>query len=430
MAREQVRVIGFSTAEPAAVWAIARDFCGLWHPVIATMEAERDAQGHLIRAFTAKGEGKTYRERLTYFSDTDMTLAYTHVEGIEGAEHYDARLSVSRAEKGGSAILMSASLSARADRARDIAAGTEAIFEDAVAALAAAAEAGAPQIPDAPLPEAAPIHSQMIDALPRLALDVTPERDGPLCLFLHGIGGARQNWQRQLAAIGHQTRAAALDLRGYGDSTLGPKQSTVDDYCADILRVAQVLGAEKLILVGLSYGSWIATSFAMRHPDRLAGLVLSGGCTGMSEAGASEREAFRVSREVPLNAGQVPADFAPAVVNVIAGPNANAEVRAELLASMAAIPASTYRDALICFTNPLEKFDFARLTMPVLMMTGEFDRLAPPAEIRGVAERIFDASKTPDVQFEVIPGVGHVCNVEGAEAYTRHLQRFVARLTA
>ena len=48
----------------------------------------------------------------------------------------------------------------------------------------------------------------------------------------------------------------------------------------------------------------------MRYPEMLAGLVLSGGCTGMSEAGPEEREAFRVSREVPLNAGQVPADFA------------------------------------------------------------------------------------------------------------------------
>jgi pimeloyl-ACP methyl ester carboxylesterase len=150
----------------------------------------------------------------------------------------------------------------------------------------------------------------------------------------------------------------------------------------------------------------------------------------MSEAGASEREAFRVSREVPLNAGQVPADFAPVVVNVIAGPDANAAVRAELLTSMSAIPAATYRDALVCFTNPLERFDFAALTMPVLMMTGEHDRLAPPSEIRSVAERIFDASKTPDVRFEVIAGVGHVCNVEGADAYTRHLQDFVARVAS
>lgn len=432
MAREKVQVIGFSSAEPAQVWAIARDFCGLWHPAIATIQAESDAQGHLIRAFTVKGEGKTYRERLTYFSDTDMTLAYSHVEGILDVESYNARLSIAVADQGGSVIQMTAHLVAPLARAKEIATGTEAIFKDAVAALARVAEQGATPSRMPPLAPTAATATLLIDDLPRLAVQVTPalggESQDTLCLFLHGIGGSRMNWQSQLGAVGDRVRAAALDLRGYGDSTLGPSQSTVDDYCDDILRVAQVLGAKRLILIGLSYGSWIATSFAMRYPDMLAGLVLSGGCTGMSEAGASERDAFRVSREVPLNAGQIPADFAPAVVNVIAGPDASPVVRAELLASMAAIPAATYRDALLCFTNPLEKFDFSKLNMPVLMMTGAHDRLAPPAEIRSVAERIFDASATPDVQFEVIAGVGHVCNVEGPADYNRHLTAFVTRV--
>ena len=250
-----------------------------------------------------------------------------------------------------------------------------------------------------------------------------------LCLFLHGIGGARSNWLEQLKSVGGVMRAAALDLRGYGDSTLGPRQSTVDDYCADILRVAEKLGAKRLVLVGLSYGSWIATSFAMRHPEMLDALVLSGGCTGMSEAGPDEREAFRVSREVPLNAGQTPADFAPAVVKVLASPNASDVIRQRLFDSMAAIPTATYRDALLCFTNPLERFDFSRLTMPVLMMTGEHDRLAPPAEIRGVAGRIWDMAPRPDVRFEVIARAGHVCNVEAPEDYNRPLLDLLGRLS-
>ncbi len=428
MARELVQITGLSKAKPAEVWAIARDFCAMWHPAIATMVAERDGEGHLIRAFTVRGEGKVYRERLTYFSDTDKTLAYTHIEGIAGAESYDARLTVSAIETGGSVISMSAQLFAAAGRAKEIAQGTEVIFRDAVAALGRMAESQPAATRSAVLPAGAPSETLLLDTLPRLAIDVTPVRSGPLCLFLHGIGGGRSNWRTQLGAVGDLTRAAALDLRGYGESTLGAEQSTVDDYCADILRVREVLGADKLILVGLSYGSWIATSFAMRHPELLAGLVLSGGCTGMSEAGAAEREAFRVSREVPLNAGQVPADFAPAVVNVISGPTASDAVRAELLASMAAIPPATYRDALLCFTNPLEKFDFSKIAVPVLLMTGEFDRLAPPAEIRAVAERIFDASRVPDVRFEIIAGVGHVCNVEGPDDYTRHLTNFVAKV--
>jgi pimeloyl-ACP methyl ester carboxylesterase len=187
-------------------------------------------------------------------------------------------------------------------------------------------------------------------------------------------------------------------------------------------------GARRLVLVGLSYGAWIATSFAMRHGHLLDGLVLSGGCTGMSEAGPDEREAFRLSREVPLDAGQAPRDFAPAVVKVLAGPNASEATRAALLASMSAIPAATYRDALRCFTNPLERFDFSRITMPALLMTGDHDRLAPPHEIRGVAGRIWDAAPRPDVRFEVIADAGHLCNLEQPEAYNRHLLAFLRRL--
>jgi pimeloyl-ACP methyl ester carboxylesterase len=272
------------------------------------------------------------------------------------------------------------------------------------------------------------LETVILDGNPRLALTATPTKPGPLVLFLHGIGGGRSNWQPQLRVAAQYGRAAALDLRGYGESGLGPAQSTIDDYCADILRVAGSLGADRLVLCGLSYGAWIATSFAMRYVERLAGLVLSGGCTGMSEASMEEREAFRQSREVPLTQGKTPADFAPAVVNVLAGPDAGEDVRHKLFASMAAIPAATYRDALHCFTHPTERFEFSKLTMPVLIMTGEHDRLASPAEIRSVAARIAETARRAYVRFEVIGGAGHVCNVERPKAYNAVLGQFLSEI--
>lgn len=425
MPRERVQVIGHASAEPAAVWAVAGDFLGRWHPAIERIEAEPGP--HETRRFTVKGEDTVYRERLIYRSDSDHVLSYTALSGIEGADRYVARLSVAPVEGGGSSILWTADITARADRLAAICAGTEAVFRaglDVLAALHGLAKA--PQAPPAAPP--APINDLVLDGTPRLALSVAGE--GPLVLFLHGIGGGRVNWHRQLSALAPHARAVALDLRGYGGSSLGFGPSTIDGYIEDILRVADHFGAQRFVLAGLSYGAWIATSFAMRHSDGLAGLVISGGCTGMSEAGPEEREAFRLSREVPLNAGQRPADFAPAVVNVLAGPDASPEIRAELLESMAAIPAETYRDALRCFTNPLEKFDFSNITCPVLAMTGEFDRLAPPAEIRTVAGRILDSAPAPDVRFEVIPRAGHLCNIENPGTYDRHLIAFVRRVTA
>lgn len=429
MARDRVEVLGVSTASPEAVWAIARDFCGAWHPAIATIRAERDAAGHLVRAFTVHGEGTLYRERRTFFSDSERTLAYTHLQGIAGVDAYDGRVTVTAGEGGGSTILWTAQAEASDPvRLAAICEGTKYIFEMGIAALSEAAIRGGEAFAGQALPAPVALNSMTVGETPRLALTLSPPMDGPLCLFLHGIGGARWNWEAQVSVVGSTMRAAALDLRGYGDSQLGPEQSTVEDYCDDILSVMTALGAEKLVLVGLSYGSWIATSFAMRHPGRLAGLVLSGGCTGMSEAGVGEREAFRTSRQVPLDAGQTPADFAPAVVKVLAGPEASEAVKDQLFRSMAAIPSATYRDALTCFTNPPERFDFSRLTMPVLMMTGEFDRLASPKEIRGVAGRIHAEASAADVRYETIANAGHVCNVEQPSVYNRILLEFLEGL--
>jgi len=426
-----------SSREPDVIWALVRDFCAPWHPAVEAMRREIDANGGLVRAFTVVGEDTVYRERLTWFSDSLRTMAYTHVEGIAGVEAYDGQLRVSGTDDGGSVIEMTGRVRAPSPRADEIARGTGAIFDSGLAEIVSLAGRA-----EAPLAETAPPHASMgvetviLPGPPRLAVSVTPKRSGlpagedTLCVFLHGIGGNRGNWQRQLAVVGPICRAAALDLRGYGDSALGPAQSTVDDYCDDILRVRAALGARKLILCGLSYGAWIATSFAMRHPDVLGGLILSGGCTGMSEAGAEEREAFRSSREQPLDKGLAPKDFAPGVVDVIAGPQAGTEVREDLLASMGRISVDTYRDALRCFTNPLEKFDFSKIGIPTLLVTGEFDRLAPPTEIRSVAARIREASPRPDVRFEVIAGAGHVCNLEASGRYNRLLLDVIGRFAA
>lgn len=427
MAHQTVEVVGVSAAPPEAVWSIVADFCGSWHPLVAAIRAERDERGALVRAFTVHGEDTVYREQLTWLSNSDRTLAYRHLEGIVGAESYEGRIAVILGDHGGSTVRWSADVEAQSPRLQEICAGTKAIFEMGMSALSNVALTIGAAARQAPLPAPAATRDLVIDGEPRLAVTAT-DGAGTLCLFLHGIGGSRANWLPQLAAAGNVMRAAALDLRGYGGSELGRTQSTVDDYCADILRVKEALGADRLVLVGLSLGSWIATSFAMRHPEMLAALVLSGGCAGMSEASEREREAFRLARRVPLDAGQTPADFAPGVVKVLAGPNASEAVKDQLLHSMTAIPSATYRDALLCFTNPPERFDFSRLIMPVLMMTGEHDRLAPPAEIRGVAERILRRADRPNVRYETITDAGHVCNVEQPDTYNRILVDFLSRV--
>lgn len=405
MPARDIHIQGEVAATADAVWTIAREFCGLWHPALDTIAAE---QGGIVRRFTVKGEDTIYREQLTYFSDSDQTYSYKHLEGIRDVENYQASFSVTEIGSDSCRIDWRASLNAPDPRATEIAEGTGVVFQmglDAIRAL----------VP----------HQMILPGAPAIALTIAGRPSDTLCLFLHGIGGARTNWTKQLPAAARYMQAAAMDLRGYGDSELGPAPSIVDDYCDDILRAMTELNAKHLVLCGLSYGSWIATSFAMRHSKKLVGLVLAGGCTGMSEASFEERDRFRRSREVPLNEGKTPKDFAPTVVNVIASPHASEKIRKDLFQSMAAISVETYRDALHCFTQPKEQFYFSKLDMPVLFVTGEHDKLATPVEIRGVAQRVLTAAKNPNVRFEVLAGAGHVCNVEAPDAYNALLDTFL-----
>jgi pimeloyl-ACP methyl ester carboxylesterase len=401
---------------PDELWQILRRFGAPWHPLVDRMERHGP-----IRRFWV--DGAPYVERLTYFSDSDRVLRYSHVSGIEGAQRYDAQVYVA-----GNTVHWKAEIEAAPARAEDIAAGTRLVFKQGLAALARL-----PAKPDAPYaqhgaPAARPrLKTHMVLGAPPIAVTTCEGVSDTLVLFLHGIGGNRSNWRLQLETLAPYARVAAIDLRGYGDSALGPTQTTIQDHCNDIDRVMRALCAKRLILVGLSFGAWIATSYALRRP--LAGLVVSGGCTGMSEASEDVRQAFRAGRLAPLDAGQTPADMAPDVLEVIAGPYIPEAARAALCASMQAIPATTYRDAVTCFTSPPERFDFARLTCPVLVMTGEHDRLAPPAELRGVAQRIWQKAAPPDVRFEVIPRAAHVCNLEAPAAYNAPLLEFVQGIT-
>ena len=408
-----------------SIWLRLKNFSNDWHPAVKNMIFEKGSNGSLIRRFNTHNDLKIYREQLTYLSNTDHELRYKMLEGIEGVEVYEASISVKALGKR-SIVNWKAHIEGDVQRLNDICEGTKQIFKQGLKSLLEVE----PEVEStvSPKTEPAKIQKKIILSKPKIGISVSPSgvsQSEVICIFLHGIGGNRRNWDSQLKALGFVVPCVSIDLRGYGDSQLGSNQSDILSYCQDILEVMKEFKAKKIILCGLSYGSWIAASFAMRHGDLLIGLVLSGGCTGMSEAGLTEREAFRNSREVPLDQGKEPKDFAKDVVDIIAGPNSSLLNRDILLQSMYQISAKTYRDALRCFTNPTEKLDFSKICCPVLLMTGEYDKLAPPNEIRAVSNRMHADNIRPDIQFEVLAEAGHVCNLEAGDDFNKLVIKFM-----
>jgi pimeloyl-ACP methyl ester carboxylesterase len=100
-------------------------------------------------------------------------------------------------------------------------------------------------------------------------------REGTLMLFLHGFSNSAHVWDEIAPVVAPYYRVVALDQRGHGDSDHDPERRyDPDTMAADIERVLEQLGAERLVLVGHSMGGRVSIAFAGRRPEALAGLVL------------------------------------------------------------------------------------------------------------------------------------------------------------
>jgi pimeloyl-ACP methyl ester carboxylesterase len=94
-------------------------------------------------------------------------------------------------------------------------------------------------------------------------------------LLLHGFGNEAHIWDDFAPCVAPYYRTLALDHRGHGDSDWDPERRyDHEDMLADLEAATAALGIGRLVLVGHSLGGRIATLFAGRHPERMAGLVL------------------------------------------------------------------------------------------------------------------------------------------------------------
>ena len=95
-------------------------------------------------------------------------------------------------------------------------------------------------------------------------------------LFVHGARMTRKMWLPQMEALAGEYRVVAVDLPGHGGLAGTPFQME-----AAVRGIAEAIDAAtsgRAILVGSSLGGYVSLEFASRHPDKVAGLVLSG-CT-------------------------------------------------------------------------------------------------------------------------------------------------------
>lgn len=199
-----------------------------------------------------------------------------------------------------------------------------------------------------------------------------------------------------------------VDMEGYGRSDKHRDMTAniadgADDLSAASEYIMEKTGAQSFLVYGISSGALRAAAFAERHPDRVAKLALDAYVwTGEGAPTLIERrkklEQFRAMKRRPIDKAFVYSIFnrdhpGTAEDKVI---DAFADAILSLDDSM---PTGTYVD--MCSRLPLN--DPAKLTMPTIVMRGEYDGIAAMDDLL----KFFALLPHPNKQFTVMQGISH-----------------------
>ncbi len=199
-----------------------------------------------------------------------------------------------------------------------------------------------------------------------------------------------------------------VDMEGYGRSDKHRDMTSniadgADDLVAATDYIMRETAAEKFLVYGISSGALRAAAFAERHPERVARIALDAFVwTGEGSPTLQERakklEEFRAMKRRPIDKPFVYSIFnrdhpGTAEDKVI---DAFADAILSLDDSM---PTGTYVD--MCSRLPLT--DPAKLTMPVIVMRGEYDGIAGMDDLLNFFNRLPHPAK----QFSVMQGISH-----------------------
>ena len=233
----------------------------------------------------------------------------------------------------------------------------------------------------------------------------------PPLILIHGAGGSYISWPAQIRRLEGE-RIFALDLPGHGQSE-GVGRHSVDEYAEDVIAFMKALKIRAAVLVGISMGSAVALTIALKYPKKVLGLGLLGG-------GAKLRVAPPV-----LEWAANPNTFESAVDMVNENCFSEGAPQSLLALSkkqmMEIRPPVFHGDLLACnefdVVGQLEKMD-----LPALIICGAEDKMTPVKFSELLKSRIANS------QLHVIEHAGHMVMLEQPDRIAELLKEFVDNL--
>jgi pimeloyl-ACP methyl ester carboxylesterase len=258
----------------------------------------------------------------------------------------------------------------------------------------------------------------------------------PTVVMLHGGPGMDSAVTRGTGALLTDVASVVVyDHRGNGRSDRGDVADwTLDRWADDVVALCDVLGIQRPIVAGGSFGGFVAMRYAARHPDHPAGLVLYSTSATMDDDASIE--AFRrlggdevaaiVARDFAEMSAETSDLFMKHALPLMSRhPDAQAKT--------AEIVAQTVRrqDVELHFNNGEfrsrdQRGDLTHIVCPTLVVVGEDDPITPPA----LADEIAATIKPDLVRLVRLPNTGHLLPLDDPDGFGSAFRDFVSSIGA
>jgi pimeloyl-ACP methyl ester carboxylesterase len=234
-----------------------------------------------------------------------------------------------------------------------------------------------------------------------------PNHQLPL-LLSHGYSASGQMWKRNLPALSADRQVITWDIRGHGrsDSPEDPGLYSEALSVEDMTALLDLAEAPRAIVGGLSLGGYLSLAFYVRHPERVAALVLCDTGPGYRRDPARAEWNARAER-IAEQFEQHGLDALSTSAEVAASPHASARGLALAARGILAQRDARVMDAL------------TTISVPTLVLVGAND--TPYLAAADVM-----SAKIPGATRVVLEDAGHASNIDQPEAFDQALLAFVA----
>lgn len=204
----------------------------------------------------------------------------------------------------------------------------------------------------------------------------------PTIVFLHGFSGSVQTWSEVTPYLQDQFRVVCIDLIGHGKTTAptDSKRYRMDEQTADLELVFEQLNLKSFTLVGYSMGGRIALAYTSDYPKRVKSLIVESASPGL----ANEEDRITRRKSDEKLAAKIVDEGIESFVNFweeiplfdsqkrLPQKRRN-QVRKERMCQQERGLANSLR-GIGTGSQPSYWEKLQRITIPVLLVTGEFDK--------------------------------------------------------